>query len=459
MQNFTGGIRGCRFSPLASALLAAGLVFSGAAYATNGYFAHGYGTKTKGLAGAGVALPQDAMAAATNPAGMAFVGERFDVGLAFFSPIREYTASGAGGPALFPSPPFPPGTPAFNLINGTAESDNELFYIPHLGWNKSLGANDTFGVTIYGNGGMNTDYPASESGGFGTYYSGGATGVDLAQVFLAFTWAHKIAPNAAIGVAPILAYQRFEAFGLQNFAGFSTDGANVSNNGYNGSYGGGLKLGFQGDVGGGVTLGVSYQTEMMMSEFDSYAGLFAEQGDFDIPATATIGMAWKINPAHTIAFDIQEIFYSDVKSVGAPLNPSMNNCAGFVFGGGNPANSQDCLGGSNGSGFGWEDMTIYKLGWQWAANPTWTVRAGVSQGDQPIPSSEVLFNILAPAVMETHVTAGFTWNMNPTTEISVAGMYAPEKSQSGPNPLAAGSQTIELTMRQYELEASVGIKF
>ena len=32
------------------------------AYATNGYFSHGYGTKSKGLAGGGVALPQDAMA-------------------------------------------------------------------------------------------------------------------------------------------------------------------------------------------------------------------------------------------------------------------------------------------------------------------------------------------------------------------------------------------------------------
>lgn len=444
MPTFTSGKRGFRANVLTTVALTAGLLTAGGAHATNGYFAHGYGTKTKGLAGAGAALSQDALAAATNPAGMAFVGERFDVGLALFSPIREYTASGAGGP-LAP--------PAFNLVNGTVESDNELFYIPHLGWNKSLGANDTFGVTVYGNGGMNTDYPASESGGFGTFYSGGATGVDLMQAFVALTWAHKIAPNAAIGVSPILAFQRFEIFGVQQFAGFSTDPAHVSNNGYDTSYGGGLKLGVQGDVGGGVTLGASYQTEMMMSEFDKYAGMFAEQGDFDIPATATIGAAWKINPAHTLVFDVQEIFYSDIKSVGNPLMPSLGLCGLGV----NP--SANCLGGNNGPGFGWEDMTIYKLGWQWAANPTWTVRAGVSQGDQPIPSSEVLFNILAPAVMETHLTAGFTWNMNPTTEINVAGMYAPEKSQSGSNPLAAGSQTIELTMRQYELEASVGIKF
>jgi long-chain fatty acid transport protein len=379
---------------------------------------------------------------------MAFVGERADVGLAFFSPMREYTTTGASGP-LAP--------PAFNLVNTTAESDNELFYIPHLGMNWAMGANDTFGVSIYGNGGMNTDYPAEASAsGFappGTFYSGGATGVDLAQVFFAFTWAHKLAPNAAIGVTPILVYQRFEAFGLQSFAGFSTDGANLTNNGYNGSYGGGLKLGFQSDLGSAVTFGVSYQTEMVMSEFDSYAGLFAEQGDFDIPATGTIGLAWKINPAHTVVLDVQEIFYSDVKSISNPLIPAIGLCGAGV----DPATN--CLGGNNGSGFGWEDMTIFKLGYQWAVNPGLTLRAGVSQGDQPIPSSEVLFNILAPAVIEQHYTLGATFNVGPNTEVSLAGMYAPSESVSGPNPLAAGSQTIELEMSQYELEASVGIKF
>jgi long-chain fatty acid transport protein len=33
--------------------------------ATNGYFSHGYGIKSKGMGGVGIALPQDAMAAAT----------------------------------------------------------------------------------------------------------------------------------------------------------------------------------------------------------------------------------------------------------------------------------------------------------------------------------------------------------------------------------------------------------
>ncbi|MGA9526835.1 MAG: hypothetical protein WBS24_01835 [Terriglobales bacterium] len=47
-------------------------------FATDGYFATGYGIKQLGQGGAGVAFPQDSLAAATNPVGMVFVGNRFD---------------------------------------------------------------------------------------------------------------------------------------------------------------------------------------------------------------------------------------------------------------------------------------------------------------------------------------------------------------------------------------------
>jgi long-chain fatty acid transport protein len=428
--------------------MAAGLAVPGLAFATNGYFAHGYGTQTKGLAGAGVAFSQDSMAAATNPAGMVLVGDRMDIGVAAFSPIREYTASGASGP----QPP-----PAFNLANGTVESDNELFFIPHLGYNWMLDKNNSIGVSVYGNGGMNTEYKAAKTpGGLGTYFAGTA-GVDLSQLFVAGTYAHKFAPNSAVGASLIGVYQRFKATGLGSFAGFSTSASNLSNKGYDTSTGFGGKVGGQFDVGGGVAIGASYQTKMRMSEFDKYKGLFAEQGDFDIPATGTIGAAFTIMPGHTLVFDIQRIFYSDLdNSVSNPFMPNLGICQ--VSGGG-PSGNPNCLGGSNSAGFGWEDMTVFKLGYQAKLNSAWTLRAGYSKGDQPIPSSEVLFNILAPGVMEDHFTAGFTWNMDKKNEINFAAMYAPSNKVSGPNPLAAGSQTITLEMKQYEFEISWGKKF
>ena len=48
------------------AIAISGIVASPAVNATNGYFSHGFSTKEKGLAGAGAALSQDSMAAATT---------------------------------------------------------------------------------------------------------------------------------------------------------------------------------------------------------------------------------------------------------------------------------------------------------------------------------------------------------------------------------------------------------
>ncbi|BAU49537.1 SalD [Sulfurifustis variabilis] len=200
-----------------------------------------------------------------------------------------------------------------------------------------------------------------------------------------------------------------------------------------------------GEVAPGVTLGASYQTEMAMSEFDSYKGLFAEEGGFDIPATATVGLAWNVTPSSTLVFDIQKIWYSKVPSIANPLLPNIGMAP---------------LGADNGAGFGWEDMTIYKLGYQWSTSQAWTWRVGYSMGDQPIPESEVLFNILAPGVVEQHFTFGFTNHLNKNSEWSFAAMYAPEEEVSGPNPLEVpGQQTITLRMDQWELAASYAWKF
>ena len=60
--------------------------------------------------------------------------------------------------------------------------------------------------------------------------------------------------------------------------------------------------------------------------------------------------------------------------------------------------------------------------------------------------------------MEIHLTGGFTWKTGENTEFSMAAMYAPENTVTGTNTFDP-TQTIELYMTQYELEASWGWKF
>jgi len=451
-----------RYKELIAFIAAIGLMVPYSVLATNGYFSHGYGTKNKGLAGGGGALPQDAMISATNPAGMAFVEQRIDAGIALFSPRRSYTASSASsspdGTFCGANCPFTIGGASGGQ---TIDSDNEAFLVPHFAYSQPLDTMSTFGVAVYGNGGMNTEYSggvAQHNDGLGTLatssgtFGAGKTGVNLEQLFINASYARKFADKGSWGVSAIYAFQRFKAEGLGNFAGFSVDPTNVTDKGTDDSTGLGWKVGVQGEVVSGITLAASYQAEIDMDKFSKYSGLYAEGGDFDIPATLTLGAAWHSSKTAVLTFDVQQIYYSDVPAIANGMDNLVgaDSCA--------TGNTEKCLGGSQGAGFGWEDMTIYKLGYQWESSPKWIWRAGFSTGDQPIRSSEVVFNVLAPGVMEEHITFGFTRKTSQDSEFNFTAMYAPKSTVSGTNPLNP-SQTVTVEMTQYEVEASWGWKF
>jgi long-chain fatty acid transport protein len=418
-----------KFTQIANGILFL-LMMTSMAMATDGYFSHGYGTKHKAMGGTGVAFPLNSMSSITNPAGVAFLGNSYDFGLAIFNPNRQYTVIG--------NPSMQQGT--FGLAPGTVKSKSKYFFIPSLGINRTYGDN-TFNIAIFGNGGMNTDYNTQT---FGPNASS-STGVNLSQLFLSLTYARKLNENHSLGITGILAYQMFEAKGLSNFGGFSSAPTKLTNNGSDNSTGYGVRVGYYGKLLENISFGASFQSKIYMGEFKDYAGLFAEQGDFDIPANWTAGVAYNVNEALSFTFDVKQIFYSDVKSVGNPMVP-----ADFQSG--------ILLGDNKGAGFGWNDMTIYKVGAQWLKGEGWAWRAGYSYGKQPIPKSEMMFNILAPGVIEQHLTFGFSKALPNKHEINFAAMFGFAKEISGPNPMEIpNQQTIKLKMSQMEFE--VGYSF
>jgi long-chain fatty acid transport protein len=423
--------------------VAASMVLPGVAMATNGYFSHGFGIKSKGMAGAGVAMPLDSLDAAINPANMVNVGSRIDAGLTWFSPRRSYTVDQVG-------PFLGPQTGAFSLIPGTFESDNENFLIPNFGWNHMIDEVSSIGITLAGNGGMNSEYPNVTAPGAptGTYYAGTA-GVDLMQLATMVTYARQVSDQVSLGVTGIYALARFKATGLASFGRMSTDPANLTNNGYDTAGGFGIKVGITGDINEAFSLAASYQSKIKMSEFEEYAGLFADEGTFDIPQTWTIGARFSPSKEHTILLDYQQIDYTDAAAISNPMMPNLGMCMGGDF--------NSCLGGSNGPGFGWEDLGIWKLGYQYDAG-NWQARAGYSHNDQPIPDSETVFNILAPGVVEDHWTAGFSTNVGKSSSLDFSFMWAPETEVSGGNPLAAtpggDTQNVTIRMEQFEIGAN-----
>lgn len=119
------------------------------------------------MGGVGIALPQDALAAAANPAGMGLIGDRVDFGVTWFRPQREAEITG---------------TP-FGFSDGKYDAnDTENFIIPEFGYNRVINQDLTLGVSVYGNGGMNTDYKRAIP-----LFGNTAPRMDLIQLFVAPT--------------------------------------------------------------------------------------------------------------------------------------------------------------------------------------------------------------------------------------------------------------------------------
>ncbi|NLD14961.1 MAG: long-chain fatty acid transporter [Gammaproteobacteria bacterium] len=398
---------------LVASTLLLSLLMPALAQATNGYFSHGYGIKSQGMAGVGIALPQDGLAAASNPAGIAFVGNRLDLGASLFKPQRE--ASISGNP--------------YGLDGHYSGNSKKYFVLPELGYVHPLDERYTSGLAIYGHGGMNTGYDRNPWANMG---ASGSAGVSLEQLFVAPTLAVRLHPHHAVGLSLNLAYQRFEARGIQPFAGFSQAPGHFSNRGKDSSTGWGVRVGYTGKIASGLTLGLTYTSKTRMGKFKKYKGLFADQGSFDVPASYGIGLAWQASPGLTLAADLQHIRYGDIKAVGNPMVDAP-------------------FGSSGGPGFGWRNQTIAKLGISHQISPRLTLRAGYSHASQVVRSSEVMLNILAPGVIKDHLSLGATWTTDSNNELSLAYTHAFSNTVKGTLPANVGGGQARLKMNQHIL--------
>jgi len=106
---------------------------AGSAYATNGMNVEGYGPIATGMGGASMAYDNGTAAMMNNPAtlGLAADGNRFDVALGFLGPDVSSSMSGASG--------------------------GDAYFMPAAGWTRKSG-NLTYGVGMFAQGGMGTEY-------------------------------------------------------------------------------------------------------------------------------------------------------------------------------------------------------------------------------------------------------------------------------------------------------------
>ena len=405
---------------------------AGTAGATNGYFLPGYGTNSKAEAGVGIALPQDALTVATNPAGLVDVEDAITFGVEIFRPERGASLVQGGQTTAFDG------------------NSTKTFYLPEIGFSRHLSDRLSWGIGLYGNGGLDTDYAVNPFARFappGSTVANGPAGVNLQQAFLSPALAFRIDDHNTLGASLNIAYERFEAKGVGLFAGFSSDQADVSDRGFDDSFGAGVRLGWLGHFGDTVTVGATWQSKTKTGRFKKYAGLFADQGGFDIPETYGLGIAVRPAKGWTLGLDWQRILYANVASVGDPINSLFQGVP---------------LGATDGPGFGWQNISVVKLGGSYEVSDAVIVRLGYSHSQQPVSASQTFFNILAPGVIQDHLTGGLSWKWSERNTLNLAYIHAFKNTVNGsgsiPPAFGGGEANVHLEEDSVAISLSHGFK-
>ena len=447
-----------KFSGLLSASIAAALLAPSIAHATLGMDLIGFGAKSRGMGGIGVAYAQDSLSMAYNPANAGKVGaSRFDIGGELFHPKMSVKHN---------SNLLPVEDPSNTDSIGIGDSRFEWFPMPFMGYAERLNEEVSWGVAVVG-AGLVTSYKQPTN----TFFNFNGIAKDQVDIYLIRmlimpTLAYEIDDDVTVGASLVIGIQGFKAQGLEAFGdlGFSVaDVEDMSSGSWGLSYGLGIKLGALWDVTDDITIGVSYAPRLNMSEFDEYKGLFAEQGDFDVAEEYALGVNFKINSKSNISFEISQVNYNDIKSVGNP-GPNASDPSDF-----NPlcpgVDTIDCkLGGDNGMGFGWQNQTRYKIGGDYAYSEKITLRAGWAYAKAPIESDQVLFNLLAPATVENNLTLGASYQYADDIEISVNYLHGFANTIKGPTAFPPGAGVVQgsnaaIAMVQDAVGVTLGLKF
>ncbi|AOV16496.1 hypothetical protein BJI67_04895 [Acidihalobacter aeolianus] len=439
---------------LIASSIAAALGFAGAAHATNGYNLIGIGAYQMGMAGAVVSDPGSAMTAISNPAGMTEVRPQTDFSMEAFLPKRDVNFTATGGQKI--------------------SSDSNMYGVPALGWSAptSSGSNVYFGGGMYGTSGMGVDYPYTANGvmpqsqvppGQDASFNG-FSNIALWQMAPALAW--KVNDQLSLGVALDIGYMSASFLQSYGFAAAPSPAGGTAYGPYSinmtrsaSAFGLGATVGLlykinpMWTVGAEYTSSQTYKLNYNLAPGDitvpggaspfAPAGYAFPGGKYTLtmktPQTASLGVT--MNPTSTLAVSAQ-VKWIDWKDV-------MNNLS--------------ITGPMDFTGFTpkWKSQTVVAVAANYYVTPKFQVRAGYNYAKSPIDSNAVAYNLILPAVVETHYTAGFTYDLNKRWTIGGAYMIAPQKSYTAPMTasMTDPSKGQKVSLSEQAVSFNIGYKF
>jgi len=412
-----------------AAALVVGLTFGVAtnSFATNGYFMTGLGAKQIAMGGAVVAHPQDASTILTNPAGISWL---------------PTSSTSLGGDIFVP----------LRYLNGQGSQSN-VYVVPSAGIAinpkgcSCQESNFVWGIGMYGVSGMGVDWTNPNGLVFNQSFPAIQKVYSNMQMMeMDIAGSYRIDGHFSIGFAPVFVYQ---AMSLEMDMMNPISGNVIANNlTFQNAYGAGFNLGLVYKLNDMWQFGLAYQSKRWMQTLEwgtipntKMGGMFSDNKvrmRLDMPQTIQFGVNFSPVNNLNIEANVKWINWSNVMDKVPISGVSVN---------GQPLGSWD---------FNWKNQWVYMLGVEYKPIEPLTLMAGFNYGKSPIPDGQAFgWNIIAPAIMQTHLSFGASYDITPTVEVSAAYQHAFEHEQSG----TFMGMPVSIKMHQDEYAVQVTYKF
>ncbi len=373
----------------------------------------GNGAKSQAMGGVAVAYPLDTFVMATNPAGIAFLNDRYDLDLTYVRPDDDVRIH--GNPFVFHEQKCHEHKTL--LVHDNSYNSSPSLYVPVVGIKKDYSC-FALGVCTFGRG------AAVNYGRSIPIYGTSKFKLSFMQLIVKPCASWRINENHAIGVGVNLSISQFKHNGAENLKAISSSPNHVTNKGYDYKGGIGFHVGYIGQFFEKLKLGIAFETQIYNQKFKKYRGLIPEHGRANGPYVLNVGFSYELPYNLTLAFDFQRNFWKPLRAFSNPLT------------------FEELLGTTHGSGQGWHDENRYKVGLAYQFNETLIFRGGYQYQTNVFANSQLYNNVNAVTNFPSeYISGGFTWSRD-CNEFTFVYMQSINLHLHGNLPIAVGGGRI-----------------
>jgi long-chain fatty acid transport protein len=338
---------------IVSLVLLPGLAFG------NGFAINEQGAKAVAMGGAFVAQADDPTGVYYNPAGIVQLGgTQVSLGISAILPDASFESS-TNDPIFRHTSP-----------GQTTGVEDNTFYIPNAYITQKYNDRLSFGLGLFSNFGLMTEWPEDWAGRF----IPGGVKAELTTYSVNPVVAFKPVDRVSLAVGPVLQYFDFTLKSKQFTGGPELD-AKFEGNDWNWGWNVGLLVWITDNL----KFGASYRSEVKHDikngnlEFSPNIPGFPDTGistDFDTPAIGYLGVAYTWS-ALTVEFDAQWTDWSTFNKLAASFDQPVAGQSSLTV-------QED-----------WKDAWAYRFGAQYKLNEYLDLRAGIIFDASPIPDKSV----------------------------------------------------------------------